>query len=218
MSAATTKMERTEWIVRPACLDDKELVNDLLWKSYSNLLNQDYDDDLLGAALPKITVAREDLLTCGTWYVVEAPTTDPSSSRESPKQLVGCGGFTLHSPTKTTCNVRSDDDETGARDVPHLRHFATDPDFARRGIASAVWNRTWNDLCHYYSATYGDDNNTSFPPAMEVYSTLTAESFYASLGFRTIKETLIPLSDDCLFPALLMKRETNTQPRGVTHS
>ncbi|KAG7365813.1 GNAT family acetyltransferase [Nitzschia inconspicua] len=218
MSPATTSTkERSEWIVRPACLDDKEMVDNLLQKSYSNLLKDDYDGDLLAVALPKITVAREDLLTCGTWYVVEASTTDASSSSSKGlrKQLVGCGGFTLHSPTKNksaATNDDEDDEETRARDVPHLRHFATDPDFARRGIASAIWNRTWNDLCHYYSATDGDDNTMSFPPAMEVYSTLTAESFYASLGFRTIKETLIPLSDDCLFPALLMKRETTHIP------
>lgn len=199
------KQSIDDWIVRPACLDDKTMVDELLWKSYSHLLRKDYDDAFLQVALPKITVARDELLTCGTWYVVEAPNNN-NDNNETEKKLVGCGGFTLQSPTTT--NTKDDDGSTDdvtattAMETPHLRHFATDPDFARQGIASAIWKRTWKDLCDHYKY-----QQQPYPPAMDVYSTLTAESFYASLRFRTVKEISIPLGEDCLFPALLMKRE-----------
>jgi Acetyltransferase (GNAT) domain len=209
-AVSSRSKRKIEWTVRPARLDDKEMVDRLLWKSYSHLLKRDYDEDFLKIALPKITVARDELLTCGTWYVVEAPpSTNSDSSSSTPDQLVGCGGFTLQSPTKKKKDD-DDDDNKNAMDVPHLRHFATDPDFARQGIASAIWNRTWKDLCHHYITHY----NLPFPPAMEVFSTLTAESFYASLGFRTVEKVSIPLGEDCPFPALLMKRETSNKMDG----
>ncbi|KAL3923595.1 MAG: hypothetical protein SGARI_006186 [Bacillariaceae sp.] len=197
--------QRIAWTVRPATKDDKQAVDELLWKSYSHLLKADYDDAFLEKALPKITVARPELLTCGTWYVVEGPPdNDDDGDSSDSKPLVGCGGFTLQSPT----NKKDDKDDTNssatAIDKPHLRHFATDPDHARKGIASAIWKRTWQDLCSHYQTQY----QLPSPSAMEVFSTLTAESFYASLGFQTIQKLEIPLGDDCSFPALLMKRET----------
>ena len=180
---------RRNWNVRPAEPSDKEQVDQLLQKSYSRLLPNDYDDHLLQQALPKITVARDELLTCGTWYVVE-------DSDDNPPRIVGCGGFTLQSPTPSNGN------DSNPQDTPHLRHFATDPDYARQGIASAIWQRTWQDLCQHFD---------SQPPTMEVFSTLTAESFYASLGFRAVKEVRIPLGEGCEFPAILMRRDVKTE-------
>eukprot|EP00980_Cylindrotheca_fusiformis_P007842 scaffold1669_cov129-Cylindrotheca_fusiformis.AAC.53 len=173
------KSERIHWMVRPSNVEDKDAVEALLNKSYENLLSKDYDAGLLAVALPKLCNARLELLTCSTWYVAEEP---------GSRKIVGCGGWTPKSPF--------------GEDIPHLRHFATDPGYLRRGVARALWERTWNDWCAYA----GKEEK----PDMEVFSTLTAESFYESLGFEKMKEIMIPLGEDCPFPAIQMRRPNGT--------
>jgi ribosomal protein S18 acetylase RimI-like enzyme len=175
--------ERIQWTIRPATLDDRENVNSLLRASYSNLLVNDYDPDTLTKALPLLTAARDSLLTSGTWYVVHPP--------HQPNALVGCGGWTLEQPTQTNGSLPS---------APHLRHFATDPTVIRQGVARTIWQQTWKDI----SETLGSDT------ILEVYSTITAVSFYASLGFETVEDTKVtlPTGDEggCDFSCVLMRR------------
>ena len=144
------------------------------------MLRKDYGDDFLDKALPGLSSARESLLTCGTWYVVHHP--------DTPDALVGCGGWTLDQPAKTDGSLPSS---------PHLRHFATHPDVLRQGVGRAIWNRTWKDI----SDAVGSDTT------LEVFSTLTAESFYGSLGFELIKHMTLPILEDCDFPCTLMRRD-----------
>lgn len=179
--------ERIQWTIRPATLDDRENVNSLLRASYSNLLMNDYESDTLTKALPLIASAREALLTCGTWYVVHPP--------NQPDTLVGCGGWTLEQPAQTDGSLPA---------AAHLRHFATDPTVTRQGVASTIWKRTWKDI----SDTLGSDTT------LEVYSSITGVSFYASLGFETIQNTKVTLptgDGGCDFPCVLMRRHPNNE-------
>lgn len=180
MALTSSGKRRIDWTVRPARPDDKGDIESLFQASYGDLLRKDYEDDLLEIALPKLCGVQDELLTCSTWYVVEHP--------EEKQRIVGCGGWTPKSPF--------------GEDVPHLRHFATDPEFTRQGIARALWTRTWHDWCDYFRKQNGDAPR----PDMEVFSTLTAESFYASMGFQKVKDMSIPLGDDCEFPSILMRR------------
>lgn len=174
----TAPNERIEWIVRPTTSDDAEAIDNLLKVSYDTLLANDYDAHLLEKALPFITKARTELLTCGTWYLAEHP---------QDGTVVGCGGWTKNTPMKTSETLKV---------VPHLRHFATHPQYLRKGIARAIWQQIRNDVIEKCGAETD----------LEVYSTITAVPFYQSLGFQE-KETIdIPLRSDCNFPSVLMER------------
>jgi len=170
---------RIEWKVRPATPADAEAVDNLLRDSYENLLKANYNEDILKLALPKITKAREELLTCGTWYVVE----DPEDG-----SLAGCGGWSLQSPAQAEDKV-----------FAHLRHFGTRSDMTRKGIGQAIWKQSWEDI----TKLSRDGTKTT----LEVLSSLTAEPFYASCGFQKIKECTLPLSPECKFPCVLMRRD-----------
>ena len=173
-------------IVRPSRLEDKPQIEELLQNSYKILLADDYrDSGVLEKALPKITGVRDDLLTCGTWYVVEE-ILDTGSTEANANVIIGCGGWTPKSP------LGSDDSP------PHLRHFATHPEYLRQGVANSLWNKIRQDVCQHF--------HVGKTPAMEVYSTLTAESFYASLGFQSEERVTLPLGNDCDFPCILMRR------------
>lgn len=76
----------------------------------------------------------------------------------------------------------------------HLRHFATDADNIGKGVGRAVFERCMADAT--------DDGITEF----ECFSTLTAEPFYASLGFRKLKNLQLELRPGILFPAVHMTR------------
>ena len=157
-----------------------------------------YAPDVLQQALPTMTRARPELLSCPTWYVVVHPGTD---------EIVGCGGWTRHVPNSAqqqqqSCNNVDDnngnDKEKKQQHQPHLRHFAVHPKYARQGVGRAVWDRTWNDIC--------DELGPS--TRLEVFSTLTAVPFYKSLGFRIVKHMGICMgaSVPIQFPCVLMER------------
>ncbi len=108
--------------VRVARPSDATAVDELLARSYGNLLAPDYDPELLERALPKMTRAQDRLLTCGTWFVAEL----------ADGRVGGCGGWTPERPG------------TGAREpgLAHVRHFATDPAMTGRGIGRALLERS----------------------------------------------------------------------------
>ncbi|EEC49665.1 predicted protein [Phaeodactylum tricornutum CCAP 1055/1] len=185
---------RTEWVVRPATLDDANATARLLKESYSSLLIRDYDPETLAKALPLITSPRPELLTCGTWYVVQHP---------AHGRIVGCGGWTKRTPapeTNAAEDTQGNEGQSAAYErtlpLPHIRHFATDPLFLRQGVARAVWDRIWQDL----------SNDLGPDVVVEVLSTLTGEVFYKSLGFSSINRTEVSLGPDCLFPIVVMRR------------
>lgn len=176
MTSPQESTNRMQWIVRPSALDDSHAVTELLMSSYETLLQKDYDAKILKEALPLITSPRPELLTCGTWYVVEHPSTG---------SLVGCGGWTQENPS--TRNKQGH---------PHVRHVATHPNFLRKGVASAIWNRIRQDI----TSQSGRDTT------LEVFSTLTAQTFYESLGFEAVGSIDIPLTATCKFPSVIMRR------------
>jgi GNAT superfamily N-acetyltransferase len=188
---------RVKWIVRPATLSDREGVTTLLQKSYGTLLRADYTEDCLAKYLPLISQPRDELLTCNTWYVVQDPSTH---------EFVGCGGWTVDPPKSSEDATIEDSVATAGHStsspfVPHLRHFAVHPNYLRRGIASDVWNCSKSAIEARCAA-----ENVPFP-ALEVFSTLTAESFYKSLGFEPLSRIDLELVKGVTFPSILMRRE-----------
>lgn len=98
-------------------------------------------------------------------------------------RLIGAGGWTRKRPG-------TGEIEPG---LAHLRHFAVDPDATRSGVGSALFG-----ACRKAAAP-----GTTF----ECYSTRTAVSFYAALGFRPIGTIDIPMEADLAFPSIHMIRE-----------
>jgi N-acetylglutamate synthase-like GNAT family acetyltransferase len=159
-------------IAKPADLD---AVGSLLAASYSSLLATHYDDDLLGRALPHITKAKPDLLACGTYYVAET----------EPGKIVGCGGWTSANPGSG---------EIAEREA-HIRHFAIHPHWIRRGIATGLLVRCFND-----AQSFGILK-------LQCVSTLNAERFYQASGFKRVGPIDVPICPDLTFPCILMGRE-----------
>ncbi len=162
------------YIVRAGRSDDVTGVDTLLARAFPRLLKSDYPPSVMVTAVPLISRAQPALVTCGTYYVAE--TEDGA--------ILGCGGWTLRNPATGRSGGR-----TGS-----IRHFATDPDHTRQGIAAALMARVILDAT--------DAGMTG----LDCLSTRTAVPFYAAQGFDVRGEAEIALSDGIAFPVILMYR------------
>jgi GNAT superfamily N-acetyltransferase len=160
--------------LRVATLEDAGAVSAVLGPSYSRLMAVAYPPDLLARTLPTITRPNPALLTSGRYYLVEAETGEPA----------GCGGWSPDPPG------RRDEDPERA----HIRHFATHPDWTRRGVG-----------CLLYERCEADARAGGFT-LFEAWASLNGESFYASLGFRRLERIETPMPGGVRFPAIRMER------------
>ena len=158
-------------IARPA---DADAVSVLLTASYPHLLAGHYDADTLSRALPYMTKANPALLASGTYYIVEREAGD----------LVGCGGWTVARPG------------TGeiVEGEAHIRHVATHPRWAKRGIGAALLVRCFND-----ARAHGVRK-------LHCLSTLNAVDFYRASGFETVGPIDVPMGPNLTVPSILMSR------------
>jgi len=104
--------------VRPATPGDVTEVTELLTLSYSRLMAEAYEPQVLAAALPLIGVANPALLGSGRYFMAVA----------QDAVAVGCGGWSLERPGGGL--------EPG---LGHVRHFAVHPDHLGRGIGRALF-------------------------------------------------------------------------------
>jgi GNAT superfamily N-acetyltransferase len=111
--------------IRPSTRADLSAVDALLARAYPRLLAADYPPSVLVTALPIISRARPELVTCGTYYIAV----------DGAGAVLGAGGWTRAAPAG------------GARRVTtaHIRHFVTDDRAVRRGIGRALMQRTLAD-------------------------------------------------------------------------
>jgi GNAT superfamily N-acetyltransferase len=154
---------------------DAGAISALFARSYGALLVNDYAPDMLDRAMPFLTKPNPDLLASGTYYKAIA----------DDGVVVGAGGWTAVRPG-------SDQDDIKAG-LAHVRHFAVDPDHARKGIAKALFDRCVADAKR--------DRDVS---QFECYSTLSARRFYEAVGFRVIGDFSAPFAPDFGFPSLHM--------------
>ena len=160
--------------LRVAESDDEAAVTTLTQASYSVLMRAAYDQDLLDKALPIICRANPRLLASETYFLAVTGDDD----------VIGAGGWSREQPG--TLKI--------LEGVGHIRHFATHPDWACRGVGRAIHER-----CVDEARTAGLDR-------LECYASLNAVDFYAKLGFNAMQAMDVSLSDVCVMPVMLMQQ------------
>ena len=111
--------------LRTADPRDFTAVSALLAASYAELFAVAYEPQVLARALPLMTKANAQLLASGRFYLAQ---TEQGA-------LIGCGGWSIEQPG--TGKIRPGEG--------HIRHFATHPDWTRRGVGGALLARCLQD-------------------------------------------------------------------------
>ena len=95
-------------------------VDALLARAYPRLLKPDYPPSVFVTAVPVISRAQPELVTCGTYFV----------ARDDSGRILGAGGW-----TRDRLNRR----------VGHVRHVVTDDRQVRRGVGRAILGRVLDE-------------------------------------------------------------------------
>ncbi|MEP3276130.1 MAG: GNAT family N-acetyltransferase [Stappiaceae bacterium] len=154
-----------------ASLADENDINDILTASYTTLLKNDYSNDALALALPRMTKANPVLLKSGRFYVV----------RTMANEAAVCGGWSYERPG--TSSQIGGEIEPG---IAHIRHFAVHPAHLKRGAG-----RLLLETCL---------RNAPDASTFECYSTFSAEAFYASLGLEKVKPLTVDMGQGVSLP------------------
>jgi predicted N-acetyltransferase YhbS len=174
MGTATGSAVFSDFTVSVATSKDAPAVRALLEASYPVLMQEGYDPTTLSDALPLMTIPNAELLSSGTFYLAKLEN----------GFAVGCGGWSRERPGKG-------DIEEG---LGHIRHFATHPNWAGRGIGRSIYT-----VCALEARSSGVS-------AFECFSSLNAEAFYAALGFRVVRQINVEMAPNVSFPTILMQR------------
>ncbi|MEM7041521.1 MAG: GNAT family N-acetyltransferase [Pseudomonadota bacterium] len=161
--------------LRVAGPEDEAAVTALTQASYRTLMPAAYDRDLLVKVLPIICKANPALLASTTYFLAVTAEGD----------VIGSGGWSREQPG--TLKI-----QTGAG---HIRHFATHPDWTRRGVGRAIHER-----CAREARAAGLDR-------FECYASLNAVDFYERLGFKEVRPVDLPMGGSVAMPALMMERD-----------
>ncbi|MFL6844576.1 MAG: GNAT family N-acetyltransferase [Allosphingosinicella sp.] len=160
--------------LRVATPGDHDAVATVLGASFPALWAGVYPPELLASALPFTTRPHPPLLASGRYYLVESEAGAPA----------GCGGWSGHPPGSEEADFRR----------AHIRHFATHPDFIRRGVGRLLYER-----CEADARAVGFRT-------LECYSSLNGEAFYVALGFRRLEAIEVPMPGGIGFPSVRMER------------
>ena len=106
--------------IRPSGRDDLATIDALLSQSYPVLLKDAYAPSVLVTALPLISRAQPNLISSGTYFVVE-----------DQDGIVGAGGWTWAAPQGGVSPI----------DMGHIRHVVTSHTRTRKGIGRALMAR-----------------------------------------------------------------------------
>lgn len=146
--------------LRKATLEDAAALEVFYARSYGELLPGDYDTDVVQKALPFFSAPQPDLLQSGTYHVAQVD-----------GAVVGAGGFPHAAPGTAKLTPG----------IAHIRHFGTDPDCVRRGIATALMEHVCIEARNCGVLT------------LECLSPLTGVPFYERAGFIREKEVTVPI-------------------------
>lgn len=174
------------WTLRLATIEDIPELDILIPLSVNGLQKDAYSVEQRKAAIGTIFGVDRQLIEDGTYLVAE-----------SAGRIVGCGGW---SRRKSACGSSAGRKEPDplidpATEAPRIRAFFVHPDFARRGIGSAILRACEAALLE-----------AGFRHA-EISATLTGEFLYKSMGYKVTDRFDIQLANGLPLPCVKLEKK-----------
>jgi GNAT superfamily N-acetyltransferase len=174
-------------VIRLATLDDVGAIELLIGYSVHALQAADYSAEQRAGALGTVFGVDRRMIEDGTYFVVED---------EEEEQIVACGGWSRRrTPFGGDRSPNKDDSLLDPKcDAARIRAFFVHPEFARRGLGSALLN-----TCEAAARDAG------FARA-ELTSTLTGVALYQTRGFEPKERLELPLANGATLPVVRMEK------------
>jgi GNAT superfamily N-acetyltransferase len=171
--------------VRVATLADVPALQSLIATSVRTLSASYYTADQIEASIAKVFGVDTQLIADATYYVIDAAS-GPAA----------CGGWSHRRTLYAGDQMKGvADPELDPRvDAARIRAFFVHPDFARRGLARALYG-----ACARAARAAGFRR-------LELMATLPGEPLYAALGFAPIERVALPLGEGVELPLVRMDR------------
>jgi GNAT superfamily N-acetyltransferase len=176
-----------EFRLRKSVPEDTPVLRTLIEASVRGLQSNDYTAEQIEGALQSVYGVDSQLITDGTYFVVEAPD----------GLVVACGGW---SKRKTLYGgdqwVGREPELLDPRhDAAKIRAFFVHPEWTRRGIGSLILNS-----CEEAAQAAGF---TRF----EMGATLTGIPLYQARGYVSLENLEVPLSNGSKLPIVRMAKQ-----------
>jgi GNAT superfamily N-acetyltransferase len=179
--------------IRPALATDLPVLRALIDASVRQLQADDYTSSQRESALATVFGVDTQLVTDGTYLVVEYCPSEPPASLT----IVACGGWskrkTLYGADQWT--DRHDDLLNPTHDAAKIRAFFIHPDWARRGIGTLLL-----EACETAARSAGFSR-------FEMGATLTGAKLFRARGYRPVRNLEVPLSNGESLPIIQMEKQ-----------
>ena len=173
------------WTPRLARTDDVPALQSLIPLSVRTLQAPFYSRAQMDAALGTVFAVDRQLISDGTYFVVEAE-----------RQIVGCGGWSKRKSLFGGDHGRVDENVEldPATDPARIRAFFVHPAWARRGIARSIMSACESAIAAARFRT------------VELVATLAGEPLYAAFGYRVVERYAIPMNGGLDLPVVRMSK------------
>ena len=182
--------------IRKALPSDIATLERLIDRSVRGLQAEDYTPTQLESALATVYGVDSQLISDGTYFVVETESGEGSASDTPALVIVGCGGWskrkTLYGGDQWT--RREDSMLDPVRDAAKIRAFFVDPAWVRRGIGTLIL-----DACEAAAIAGGFRR-------LEMGATLTGVPFYRVRGYAEREHLGVPLRNGESLPIIRMEK------------
>lgn len=182
---------RPEIRIRRAVKADAVALRELIEASVRRLQAQDYSSAQREGALDTVFGVDSQLVQDGTYFVAEARE-DPDDSWK----IAGCGGWskrkTLYGGDAWT--AREDSLLDPQRDAAKIRAFFVHPDWARRGVGTAIL-----EACEQAAQAAGFAR-------YEMGATLTGVKLFGARGYIEVERIDVPLKNGEKLPVIRMEK------------
>ena len=173
--------------IRKATIDDQTEIEKLIAESVKGLSRDDYDARQIELSIKTVFGVDTELIVDETYFVAES----------DDKQIVGCGGWskrkTLYGASVYSQSRDSEllDPKT---DAAKIRAFFIHPNFARKGIGTAILKR-----CEREAKAHG------FTSA-EMMATLPGVKLYAVCGYEGSEKVQVPVGENVDIVCVKMRK------------
>jgi N-acetylglutamate synthase-like GNAT family acetyltransferase len=175
--------------IRVASMADVPALQELIRQSVHGLSTNHYSTEQVEAALDEVFGVDTQLITDGTYYVIDGPPGPVASGGWSARRTL-FGGDQMKQAQDPMLDP--------AVDAARIRAFFVHPDWARRGLARQLYT-----TCARAAASAGFNH-------LELMATMPGVPLYTALGFAEVEQVVLTLAGNVPVPFVRMSRDIST--------